>query len=45
MAAELIDEFKDGVWFVNLAPISDLGLVVTATAQTLGVKEGAGALC
>ncbi|HEX9438485.1 MAG TPA: tetratricopeptide repeat protein, partial [Roseiflexaceae bacterium] len=38
-AAELLDEFTDGVWFVNLAPISDPALVVATIAQTLGVKE------
>jgi predicted ATPase/class 3 adenylate cyclase len=38
-AAELLDTFADGVWFVDLAPISDPDLVVTAIAHTLGVKE------
>ena len=32
-AAELIDEFSDGVWFVNLAPMSDPELVATTIAQ------------
>src|SRR6266496_4032154 len=41
-AAELVDEFKDGVWFVNLAPISDPNLVAATVAQTLGIKENAG---
>jgi predicted ATPase/class 3 adenylate cyclase len=34
--------FPDGVWFVNLAPISDPGLVATTIAHTLGVIEVAG---
>jgi len=38
-AAELLDEFSDGVFFVNLAPISDPALVVPTIAQTLGVTE------
>ncbi|HEU5100840.1 MAG TPA: tetratricopeptide repeat protein [Roseiflexaceae bacterium] len=36
-AAELLDSFADGVFFVDLAPISDPELVVTTIAQTLGV--------
>jgi predicted ATPase/DNA-binding CsgD family transcriptional regulator/transcriptional regulator with XRE-family HTH domain len=38
-AAELLDQFTDGVAFVNLAPISDPGLVIITIAQTLGVME------
>lgn len=37
--AELLDDFKDGVFFVPLGPISDAGLVVPTIAQTVGVKE------
>ncbi|HEY3231392.1 MAG TPA: helix-turn-helix domain-containing protein, partial [Roseiflexaceae bacterium] len=39
VAVELLDRFTDGVAFVNLAPISDPGLVVATIAQTLEVKE------
>jgi predicted ATPase/class 3 adenylate cyclase len=39
VAAELSDAFPDGVFFVDLAPISDPALVVPTIAQTLGVKE------
>jgi predicted ATPase/class 3 adenylate cyclase len=42
VAAELLDEFADGVYFVDLAPFSDSNLVATAIAQTLGVKERGG---
>jgi predicted ATPase/class 3 adenylate cyclase/DNA-binding CsgD family transcriptional regulator len=42
VAAELLADFKDGVWFVNLAPISDPTLVAATVAQTLGIKEQAG---
>src|SRR6266516_4775935 len=39
VAAESSDLFPDGVYFVNLAPISDAEFVVPAIAQTLGVRE------
>ncbi len=39
VAAELSDQFIDGVYFVNLAPISDPTLVVSTIAQTLDLKE------
>ena len=42
VAAELTEVFNDGVFFVNLAPISDVALVVPTVAQALGVKEAAG---
>jgi predicted ATPase/class 3 adenylate cyclase len=39
VAAELIDEFPDGVYFVSLAHITDPNLVAPAIAQTLGVTQ------
>ncbi len=42
VAAELIDEFEDGVFFVALSPISDPELVASAVAGALGVGESAG---
>jgi len=42
VAAELIDEFEDGVFFVPLAPINDPGLVATTIAQTLKIKDVGG---
>jgi predicted ATPase len=39
VAAELSDLFADGVYFVNLAPISDPTFVVPTIAQTLELKE------
>jgi predicted ATPase/class 3 adenylate cyclase len=39
VAAELSDLFADGVYFVDLAPISDSALVIPAIAQTLGLWE------
>ena len=41
-AAELTQEFDDGVFFVSLAAIRDPQLVVGAVAGTLGVKEAGG---
>jgi predicted ATPase/class 3 adenylate cyclase len=38
-AAELIDEFEDGVFFVALDAISDHELVASTVAQALGVTE------
>ena len=42
VAAELSDLFSDGVYFVNLAPLSDAEFVVPTIAQTLTIKEVAG---
>src|SRR5205085_7383676 len=38
-AAEQIHDFPDGVWFLDLAPISDPALVLGEAAQVLGVRE------
>jgi predicted ATPase/transcriptional regulator with XRE-family HTH domain len=38
-AAELLPYFDDGVFFVNLAPISDASLVISEIAQNLGVSS------
>jgi predicted ATPase/DNA-binding CsgD family transcriptional regulator len=42
VAAELSDLFADGVYFVNLAALSDAEFVVPTIAQTLGLREVAG---
>ncbi len=42
VAADLIDQFEDGVFFVALAPIRDPALLIPAVAHTLGVLEGEG---
>jgi len=42
VAAELLDDFVDGVWFINLAPLGDPTLVAGAIAQTLDINEGSG---
>jgi non-specific serine/threonine protein kinase len=38
-AAELLDEFGDGVWFIELASIFDEKLVPQAVAKALNVRE------
>ncbi|MFI5322060.1 MAG: AAA family ATPase [Thermodesulfobacteriota bacterium] len=38
-AAELIDRFEDGVYFVDLAPISDPDSVLSVIARTIGLRE------
>ncbi|PLS77801.1 MAG: hypothetical protein CYG59_21895 [Chloroflexi bacterium] len=42
VAAELLDDFADGVVFVELAPLRDPALVDMMIAETLGVKESGG---
>jgi predicted ATPase len=39
VAAEVLDVFKDGVWFVELAPLSDPALVPQTVASVLGLRE------
>jgi predicted ATPase/class 3 adenylate cyclase len=41
-AADLVDDFEHGVFFVPLAALSDPGLVLQALAQAFGVREAAG---
>ena len=42
LAANVIDGFPNGVFFVSLAPIRDWELVMPTIAQTLGLREQAG---
>jgi predicted ATPase/class 3 adenylate cyclase len=42
VAADVMDDYPDGVWFVELAPLTDARLVPQAVASALGVKEEAG---
>jgi predicted ATPase/class 3 adenylate cyclase len=41
-AAELLDDFSDGVFFVPLAPLTESGLVSAAIASALGLREEGG---
>jgi predicted ATPase/transcriptional regulator with XRE-family HTH domain len=42
VAAELLNDFADGVWFVRLSRLTDHALVVPTIAETLGLKEAGG---
>jgi predicted ATPase/class 3 adenylate cyclase len=39
VAADLLDQFPNGVWFVELAPISDPATVPSAIATAMGIRE------
>jgi len=39
VAAEVIEDFPDGVWLVDLAPLSDPGLLPQTVAGVLGLGE------
>jgi predicted ATPase/class 3 adenylate cyclase len=42
IAADVLEKYPDGIWFVDLAPIKDPSLVPNAVAQVLGVYEEPG---
>ena len=42
VAAETLDDYPDGVWFVELAPLGDARLVALSIATAMRVKEEAG---
>ena len=42
VAADVIDQFPDGVWFVELASLTDARSIPQAAASALGVKEEPG---
>ena len=42
VAAASLDDFPDGVWFVELAPVSDPRLVAQTVATVLGIRDDAG---
>jgi predicted ATPase/class 3 adenylate cyclase len=42
IGADVLEQYPDGVWFVDLAPIKDASLVPNVAAQVLGVREEAG---
>jgi predicted ATPase/class 3 adenylate cyclase len=42
VAAELVEDFADGVWFVRLSRLVDPELVIPTIAQTLGLREAGG---
>jgi non-specific serine/threonine protein kinase len=42
VAAESLAQYPDGAWFVELAPLSEPGLVAQTVASVLGLKEAPG---
>jgi non-specific serine/threonine protein kinase len=40
VAGDLLEQFRDGVWFVDLAPLSEPHLVTQTAATVLKVREG-----
>ncbi|MBE1532101.1 ATP-binding protein [Actinomadura algeriensis] len=42
VAADAAEAFPDGVWFVDLVPVTDPGMVAAAVAGALGVAEQPG---
>lgn len=42
IAADELETFNDGVWFVELAPLADLAFVPQVVASALGLQERAG---
>ncbi|MGB8644338.1 MAG: AAA family ATPase [Anaerolineae bacterium] len=42
LAAEVLDNYEDGVWLVELAPLSDANLVAPSIARALGLREETG---
>jgi non-specific serine/threonine protein kinase len=39
VASDVLDDFSDGIYFVNLAPLADAALVANSIASALGVTE------
>ncbi|HET7758539.1 MAG TPA: adenylate/guanylate cyclase domain-containing protein [Gaiellaceae bacterium] len=42
LAADVVEEFPDGVFFVSLAPVRDWELVAPTIARTIGLREQPG---
>ena len=42
LAADVVEAFRNGVFFVSLAPVGDWELVAPTIARTLGLREQAG---
>ena len=43
-ARETVEHYRDGVWLVELAPLSDPALVASAAAASIGIRAQAGTL-
>lgn len=44
VAADLLDQFQHGVWFIELAPLTDPDLIPQTILSTIGVQEQQGKL-
>ena len=44
VAADLLDQFPQGIWFVELAPLADPELIPQTILSTIGISEQAGQL-
>ncbi|MGE5262822.1 MAG: AfsR/SARP family transcriptional regulator [Acidobacteriota bacterium] len=42
VAGQIVESFEDGVWWVDLAPLSDATLVPQSVAKSLGLREPLG---
>jgi predicted ATPase/class 3 adenylate cyclase len=42
IAGELLDEFDEGIWFVDLGPVTDPAFIVPAIASAIGVMHAPG---
>jgi predicted ATPase/DNA-binding winged helix-turn-helix (wHTH) protein len=42
LGAELLPRFRDGVWFVELAPLADRAMVAEAVCRVLGAQAASG---
>ncbi|MEU8194030.1 LuxR C-terminal-related transcriptional regulator [Microbispora amethystogenes] len=42
VVAEAVGEYSDGVWFVDLVPVTDSGMIATAVAGAVGLGEQPG---
>jgi predicted ATPase/DNA-binding SARP family transcriptional activator len=42
VAEDVVDQFKDGAWFIELAPLADSELVAQTLASVVGVREEKG---
>ncbi len=39
IARELVEQFRDGVWWIDLAPLTEAALVPVAVAKVLGIRD------
>lgn len=42
VAANMVDEFADGVWFIELAAVGEAAMLATTALASIGIKQEAG---